>query len=137
MALVKKIKITAHLNEVGPVSEEMAEQVKAVSGDDDLSFRINIGLTEALTNAILHGCVEGEEAYVSLEYHREANNYIFKIDDPGKGPEADMMERREVDSDLLKENQRGTVIINWAVDEAHYHRTAEGFHLTLVFEPRS
>ncbi len=135
MSLRKSIELAPQVEKVREISEAMVADVAAVSDDPNLLFRINIGLTEALTNSIVHGCKTPSES-VSLIYQINKDDHIFHIHDPGTGPTEGQLTDPKVDDDLLSDHHRGQVIIHWAADEVSYSASENGFDLILLFRSR-
>ncbi len=135
MSCLKCIDIPPKLEKVREVCEEMTQTVLEASGDADLTFRVNIGLTEALTNSIVHGC-RNCKTEVEIGYSVKDELHVFSITDPGQGPCDESIKFPKLDEDLLSEHHRGNVIIKWAADEISFQRLEKGFTLTLGFRSR-
>ncbi|RJO65002.1 MAG: ATP-binding protein [Myxococcales bacterium] len=135
MSLIRTIALAPRLEDVGRVAEELAEAVCSRTVDEDLHFRVDLALTEALTNAIIHGC-ESDVASVTVRYERNGGRHVFQISDPGPGPDPAERQAAAMADDLLKEHRRGLPLIHWAADGVVYSREADGFRLTLNFLSR-
>ncbi len=133
MPLVETKNIQSDLTEVGAVCEYFANLIAPGNGKGNLNFRVNIALTEALNNAIIHGCKNDDRHQISIEYEQEASKHIFHIYDPGCGPCNLEIPSVINPPDLLSENSRGNIIIHWAADEVLHNISSTGFCLTLMF----
>jgi len=136
MSPVKSATIKARLDQVGPLSESMAGAVVRSNDDQDLHFRVNIALTEAITNSVIHGCGEKSSDSIRVEYEMDGEDHIFHIFDPGRGPCPDLLANPTLSDDPLAESHRGMVIMKWASDEMYYRLDEEFFCLTMVFRSR-
>ena len=136
MSQVKSTTIKAQLDQVGPVSESMADAAVPSDDDQDLHFRINIALTEAITNSVVHGCDNKGSDLIRVEYELQGENHVFHIFDPGKGPCPELLERPVLSEDPLAESHRGMVIMKWAADEMNYKRENDCFCLSMLFRSR-
>jgi len=135
MQMVKKAIISPNLEEVAAVSEKMADAAAETSGDTDIHFRINAGLTEAITNSILHGCKTPDDR-ISVEYWSGEGVFQFKILDPGQGPgQGSLCSRAVHEENLYCECGRGITIIRWAADVMRCEQTPDGFLMSLTFRP--
>ncbi|MGB9731025.1 MULTISPECIES: ATP-binding protein [Calditerrivibrio] len=87
---------------------------------EDLAFKINLAVTEAIANAIKHGNKEKEELPVKLLIELEKDVLKIEVTDCGEGFR---LEKKEVDISKIPENQdsgRGLYIIKKLVDEVSY-----------------
>ena len=133
---VKSATIKARIDEIGPLSESMAQAVVHSEDDQDLHFRVNIALTEAITNSVVHGCNRRSSDSIRVEYELKGQDHIFHIFDPGEGPCPDLLEHPTLSDDPLAETHRGMVIMKWASDEMYYKLDDGFFCLTMVFRSR-
>jgi len=87
---------------------------------EDLAFKINLAVTEAIANAIKHGNKEKEELPVKLLIELEKDALKIEVTDCGEGFR---LEKNEFDISKIPENQdsgRGLYIIKQLVDEVSY-----------------
>ncbi|MCX8084566.1 MAG: ATP-binding protein [Calditerrivibrio sp.] len=91
------------------------------NGDfEDLSFKLNLAVTEAIANAIKHGNREKEELPVKLLIEIGKDELKIEVTDFGEGFN---FERTKVDIEDIEETQdsgRGLYIIKKIVDEVSY-----------------
>jgi len=134
MSLNKSLEISPQLENIRCVSDEMISEIYKISNDSDLTFRIDIALTEAVTNAIKHGPAD-ENSIIRIEYISQGEQHIFHVEDKGRGPENNIFKNPQPSEDRLLENKRGAIMIHWAADEIIQQVDKSGYKLTLIFKP--
>lgn len=78
-----KIAFAATLKHIDDVAHEVQKLLILNNHEDEL-FDIILGIREALTNAVCHGCHKDEQQLIIFDM-RLANDYIIKIEDTGAG----------------------------------------------------
>ncbi|MTE01083.1 hypothetical protein GIY56_12330 [Paracoccus sp. YIM 132242] len=114
--------------------------VCAFAGDalapDDL-IRLEIALTEALTNIVLHGGLP-PGAGIGVTVRKVPSGVSVEIRDPGRPVPADLFQaaRDPADLDPLAESGRGIPLIVALSDALHYEGRDGANRLTLRFGGR-
>ena len=93
-----------------------------------LNFRV--GLTEALSNAMLYGNQEDPEKVVRVELWVEAGDLRIQVTDQGAGFDPARIEDPRTPKNLNKVGGRGIFIMRELMDEVHFN--AAGNSITLV-----
>lgn len=84
------LQISSHPNNLSIVEDLVKSVVKNNKLNDDLHGNILISLTEAVTNAMVHGNCCDQNKNVLINYSQQPNQLMFRISDEGRGfdPEA-------------------------------------------------
>jgi len=83
----------------------------------DMYGNILITLTEAVTNAIIHGNLRDETKYVKVQLKKLANRLAFQISDEGIGFDFDNLPDPTSPENLLKLGGRGVFLMKQLSDD--------------------
>ena len=120
---------TKSLGLIGKISEELAAQIEQYSGNlETLAYQVNVVLTEALANAIIHANANDPEQEVIVRITVDDNLLLLQVFDHGKGFNLDLIPkyRPEEPSDELQDHGRGLFIMRSLMDSVEYRRTEQG-----------
>ena len=87
----------------------------------DMYGNILITLTEAVTNAIIHGNSRDQSKLVKVELKKLKNSLAFMITDEGSGFDFDSLPDPTSPENILKVGGRGVFLMRQLSDEVHYH----------------
>ena len=93
-----------------------------------LNFRI--GLTEALSNAMLYGNAQDPEKRVRVELSIRAGDLHVKVTDEGRGFDPSSLPDPRTPDNLTKAGGRGIFLMRQLMDEVRFN--ASGNSVTLV-----
>lgn len=110
------------LSEINHYSE--LEQEKVVN--------LQIALSEALLNAIVHGNKENREKFVYINIIYEKKYICIEVRDEGKGFDLNSLPNPTDDENLYKEHGRGIFIMKSLVDEFKCSASDKGTKYTLI-----
>lgn len=105
---------------------------------DDLNFgnedfnRIMLSLSEAVTNAIVHGNKERNDRNVTIRSSLSDNTLTITVKDEGKGFNPDELPDPLKEENLMKEGGRGVFLIRQYADDILYSNG--GTKLTMKFQ---
>lgn len=122
---------TRYLSLIGKIGEDMARTLKRYRGDrEELAYHINLVLTEAMANVILHANQGDPEREVHISIAVVDRALTIRVFDEGCGfvpcPEP-------ADShDNLQEHGRGVYIIRSLMDSVTYQRLDGGHVLEMI-----
>jgi len=122
---------TRYLSLIGKIGEDVARTLKRYHGDrDELAYHINLVLTEAMSNVILHANAEKPECEVHISIAIIEKMMVIRVYDEGEGFEvADAeMECHKT----LEEHGRGIFIIRSLMDQVTYRRHNGGHVLEMI-----
>ncbi len=110
---------------VEPFVEEVVQQY---SISPDMYGNILISLTEAVTNAIIHGNDEDFSKKVKIVLKKEENSIAFAVSDEGPGFDFDNLPDPTAPENILKIGGRGVFLMKQLSDEVSFQdegRTVE------------
>ncbi len=87
----------------------------------DMYGNILITLTEAVTNAIIHGNSRDQSKMVKVELKKLKHSLAFMISDEGPGFDFDSLPDPTSPENILKIGGRGVFLMRQLSDEIHYH----------------
>ena len=99
--------------------------------EEDEVFQWKLILTEAVTNAIRHGCggIPGAVIHLSLEIGDQ--HITMSVQQPGPGPDIQSVQQVSLPDDPLSEGGRGLFIIsNYADKVTHWHNP-DGYRIVI------
>ena len=112
---------TKYLGMIGRIGESLAYSLKAYHGNRrEFAYHLNLVLTEALANAICHGCDPNKD--VKLWIGASDEKLVIRVFDQGQGFDIDALARLRAKSH--DEGGRGIEIILKLMDHVTY--TQEG-----------
>lgn len=133
MAEPKKRSLTlaSRFDEVERV-ELFVNDLQSLAGfDDELFGNIMLALSEAVTNAIVHGNKEEPSKKVYLNARKHGNTLTISIKDEGEGFDPDSLPDPLKEENLLKEGGRGVYLIRQFADKVTY--SENGTKITIEF----
>ncbi len=100
-----------------------------------LAQRLDLCVTELVTNVIGHGYPDGRAGTVSIHFWREPEQIIVRIDDDGTAfdPTSYVLPDLPISLAEATIGGRGIRLVRHFADEIHYLREAAMNQLTLVF----
>ena len=93
---------------------------------------ILLAVTEASTNAIIHGNKSDDTKLFTIDATKEDNQLIIRVKDQGKGFDpATIPDPTETDN-LLKDSGRGIYLMRVYMDDLKFNVTPEGTETILI-----
>jgi serine/threonine-protein kinase RsbW len=130
--LVMKLKVTlaAERKSVDPVVRSVMEMVRnmqcATGKEDD----IEVALTEALANAVVHGAKEDPSKIVEcLVACDEQRGMLIMVRDPGSGFDPASLPDPCHGENVFSSHGRGIYLINQLMDEVGFHKNGTEIHM--------
>lgn len=102
-----------------------------VDFDDEIYSQIMMALSEAVTNAIVHGNKNDEDKTVQIMAMYGDNRLSISIKDQGDGFDPDAIPDPLKEENLLKQGGRGVFLMNQFADGVNF--SENGSKLTLTF----
>lgn len=99
--------------------------------DEDLYGNIMIAVTEAVNNAIKHGCRANSEKSVSITLTLTENAIKFKIEDEGVGFDYHNLPDPTAPENLEKPSGRGIFLMKHLADEVDFNDNGRVVELTF------
>jgi len=91
-----------------------------------------LSVTEATTNAIIHGNKCDESKFVTIDVRKEENKIVIKVKDQGIGFELGKVPDPTEPENLLKDSGRGLYLMRVYMDDVKYNITPDGTEITLI-----
>jgi serine/threonine-protein kinase RsbW len=99
---------------------------------EDKMAGLLLSVTEATTNAIIHGNKSDESKLVSIDVKKVDDKIVIKVKDQGKGFEPGNVPDPTEPENLLKDSGRGIYLMRVYMDDVRYNITPDGTEITLV-----
>lgn len=99
--------------------------------DEDLKNRILLALSEAATNAIVHGNKEDERKKVFIEIQVAGKFVVINVEDQGKGFDPEDIPNPIEEENLMNPGGRGIYLMEEFADKVEYDQ--DGALVTLRF----
>jgi serine/threonine-protein kinase RsbW len=100
--------------------------------DEDSSGKLMLLLSEAVTNAIVHGNNEDPSKKVEVEINIKPDSIITTVEDEGEGYDPDQESDNPLNEEnLLKEGGRGIFLIEEISDEIEYFNDGRGIRFVI------
>ena len=130
LILKLSVSLAAKKEAVDPVVQgimDVVRQMECAAGKDDA---IELALTEALANAVVHGCKSDPSQVIECDVAcDESHGMLIVVRDPGPG-----FDPRDIPSPVLGENiysnhGRGIYLINQLMDEVKFLKNGTEIHM--------
>jgi len=100
--------------------------------DEDSSGKLMLLLSEAVTNAIVHGNNEDPSKKVEVEINIKPDSIITTVEDEGEGYDPDQESDNPLNEEnLLKEGGRRIYLIEEISDEIEYFNEGRGIRFVI------
>jgi serine/threonine-protein kinase RsbW len=102
-------------------------------------FRLNfrVGLTEALSNAMLYGNAEDPRKRVRLEVWLEESQILVRVTDEGHGFDPNEIPDPTTPANLVKSGGRGLFLMRQLMDEVYFNERGNSVTLVLRLDEDS
>jgi serine/threonine-protein kinase RsbW len=127
------LRIPAILEELHHVYSWADEHLSQTGVAESKRYDIMLALSEAVTNAIRHGCHGLYGDYVDIEVKITSNIVNIKVHDCGKGFEPEALPDPTKEENLYVPNGRGVFLIKNLADDVHYDFSDNGTTVSVKF----
>ncbi len=131
MPYIDMMVLNSNPKNIARVETFVQRVVKECKLDADMHGNILISLTEAVTNAILHGNNADESKTVEISLRQEADNIAICVKDEGPGFKYDDIPDPTQEENLLKLGGRGVFLMRQLCDRVLY--TNNGSQVEICF----
>jgi len=131
-ALVTRVDLTVpgDVREVAPAVERIMEVVRGMGCAAGKEFEVELALTEALANAVEHGCGGDPRKHAQVCVGCDPDRaLLIVIRDPGPGFDPSQVPSPVLGKRLYATGGRGIYLINRLMDDVHYERNGTEIHL--------
>lgn len=122
--------LTSSLDSLAELEQFVDKITKHAGLDDDTSSRFQLVMSEACTNAIMHGNKMDESKKVFINAEVFDDKIIVTVEDQGKGFDPESVPDPLATDNLLKTSGRGVYLIKQYADEFSY--SPKGNILTFI-----
>lgn len=122
--------LTSSLDSLAELEQFVDKITKHAGLDDDTSSRFQLVMSEACTNAIMHGNKMDESKKVFINAEVFDDKIIVTVEDQGKGFDPESVPDPLATDNLLKTSGRGVYLIKQYADEVSY--SPKGNILTFI-----
>jgi serine/threonine-protein kinase RsbW len=123
--------IPASLDQLARV-HDWAKQVLAGIPDAE-RYNVLLALSEAVTNAIRHGCKEDAERAVSISIANDARGLTIAVEDDGDGFSPDSIPDPTQGAALYQAGGRGIYLLKALASEVQFNSTQQGTTVVVRF----
>ncbi|MEM9226556.1 MAG: SpoIIE family protein phosphatase [Verrucomicrobiota bacterium] len=92
----------------------------------------NLILSEAVVNAIVHGCQSDPKLQVEVRWFCQQNQVVLEVQNPGPGPTEAQMTEAELPDDPLQSHGRGRYLIGQFADKVEHWKGSDGYRLRIM-----
>ena len=130
--LVLKLSVTlaADRNAVDPVVRSVMNVVREMKCAPGREDDIELALTEALANAVVHGAKSDPSKIIECDVACDMQHgMLIVVRDPGLGFDPAKIADPCYGENLYANHGRGIYLINQLMDEVHFHRNGTEIHM--------
>ncbi len=124
----KCITLSSQVSKIDDVVSELVDFVVGLKSIEN--FTLSIALTEAITNAIIHGNEKDPAKRVFAQALIEPERVVFQIADEGTGFDYQKLDDPTKKENLLKQSGRGIFFVRYFMDEVKFNHL--GNEITMV-----
>lgn len=132
MEEIKQLSLASNLDSLKKVEDFSAELRRWAHLNDERYNDVMLILTEAVTNAIVHGNKSDPSKQVIITSKLEDNRLTIIVKDEGAGFDPEKVPDPLEEENLLKTGGRGIYLINQYADFVRY--SSKGDQVTIIFE---
>lgn len=126
--LKKCITLSSQVAEIDGAVSELVDFVVGLKRIEN--FTLSIALTEAITNAIVHGNEKDPAKRVFAQALIEPERVVLQITDEGRGFDYQKLADPTKKENLLKQSGRGIFFVRYFMDEVRFNQV--GNEITMV-----
>lgn len=117
------VNIPGETSAIYPVVDKIMSTMGEIGCVSDQEFEIRLAVSEALANAVLHGCESDPSKRVEICVECDpSRGMLIVVRDPGAGFDPSQIPSPIDGQQLYRRGGRGVFLINQLMDEVHYHR---------------
>jgi serine/threonine-protein kinase RsbW len=125
-----KIMLAADRNAVDPVVQSVMELVRQIHCEPEKHDAIELALTEALANAVVHGAKGDATKTVECDVVcKEDQSMLIVVRDPGSGFDPNKIPSPVGGESLYSDHGRGIFLINQLMDEVKFLNNGTEIHM--------
>lgn len=123
--------IAASLTEVEPIRQKFTEFLENASVYGEETTFWKLAFTEAIVNAIKHGCNLDDKLHVTIAWMTIGQGIRLEVSDPGVGPPDSKIESPDLPQDPFTSHGRGLYLIREFADSWQHWQGPDGYRLVI------
>jgi serine/threonine-protein kinase RsbW len=124
------VTLSADRDAVDPVVRSVMKIVRDMKCADGREDDIELALTEALANAVVHGAKNDPSKIVECDVACDPlGGMLIVVRDPGPGFDPSMIANPCVGENIYSHHGRGIFLINQLMDEVQFHKNGTEIHM--------
>ncbi len=130
--LILKLSVTlcADRKAVDPVVQSVMNVVREMKCAEGREDSIELALTEALSNAVVHGASSDPTKIIECDVAcDEKHGMLIVVRDPGPGFDVSKIPDPCVGENIFSSHGRGIYLINQLMDEVRFHKNGTEIHM--------
>jgi serine/threonine-protein kinase RsbW len=117
------IEFPAQMSALAGVVERVMDVIRSEGCGQNKEFEVELGLHEALVNAVVHGCCKDPNKSVQLTVCCDKSRGVLMIvRDPGPGFDVGSIPSPVEGENVFSSGGRGIFLINRLMDEVHFSK---------------
>lgn len=128
----KTLDLSSEMSSLNQLNQFLEENLHWFQLETSTYHALQLAVSEAVSNAIMHGNKLDPSKKVSLEFHVDQANVRISVQDQGKGFNPDSLPDPLASDNLLVSGGRGIFIIRAYADSVHFED--EGRRLVMTFK---
>jgi serine/threonine-protein kinase RsbW len=130
LKLQMRVTLMADRNAIDPVVQGVMEVVRKANCVDGQEDSIELALTEALANAVVHGAKSDPTKIVECDVAcDQAHGVLIIVRDPGAGFDTSSLPDPCSGENIYSNHGRGIFLINQLMDEVKFHKNGAEIHM--------
>lgn len=122
----------ARLDALEGLRVDFATFLRSHGVHEDALSNWQLVLSEAVVNAIRHGCAERPGGEITVAWQAAEGEVRLIVEDPGKGPPKELTGKPALPRDPLAEHGRGLFLIRSFADDWRHWRSESGYRLEII-----
>jgi serine/threonine-protein kinase RsbW len=130
--LIQKLSVTltADQSAVDPMVQSIMQVIRLMPGAADKEDSIQVALSEALANAVVHGAQSDPSKVIECDVACDASRgIVIVVRDPGKGFDPARVPSPLVGDNLYQQHGRGIYLINQLMDDVKFFKNGAEIHM--------
>jgi serine/threonine-protein kinase RsbW len=124
------VTLSADRNAIDPVVRSIMSMVRELSCAAGSENEIELALSEALANAVVHGAKSDPTKIVECDVACDAERgMLIVVRDPGKGFDPKQIADPCSGENIFSNHGRGIYLINQLMDEVEFHKNGTEIHM--------
>jgi serine/threonine-protein kinase RsbW len=124
------MRLPAQREAVDPAVQQIMQEVRKTGCVEGKEDDIELALSEALANAVVHGCqcdpAKTVECYVVCD---EVRGLVIVVRDPGNGFDPTVVPVPTEAQNIYSNHGRGVYLMNQLMDEVQFHKNGTEIHM--------